>query len=1354
MKIFYLRLSLIYLFILSHSSFAQSETYQKGIEKSLVFENIFTNNGLPDNRIRSVYESKKGFLWIGTMNGLASYDGYTFIQYYKDREGKGLAGNWVYDIKEDVDENMWIGTTEGLSKIITSKDEVVNYVTAKHLPHKEIRALFIDNYQRVWIGTKKGLSIFNTKTDEVTKFTEGPFNNAINAIERDLQGRIWLTCETGLISFNEKDITHNYIPIEVKSNPYGDKIWDIHPFEKEIWIATGGDGIHSLNIEFLNKTKKDLINIQVTKKSFVEDLEVFDLAEDGKGNIWLATSNGLGRIEFFKPAEKISFYYNQSINEYSISNNKLYKLYFDSSKNLWIGSDIGLNTLLYKNLNFENFAFANSTFKDIIRGITSIDKEKLIFNTSSNGIYKIHENSLATEKIKIKNNSEKINLGRSITNIDHTLFIGTLDGVLIKNTKNGKESHILHGKNIFSIVEDIINLKVYIGASDGMYVYDHKTSQLSSKTPILKGFTRSIFISKDLTVWVGIDGPYIYTKKNNSQNFKKITIPSNFHGFEINGIAEDQDNNIWIGTTSGLSKLTPNLKGNYNCDFFDENNGLVDKSVNGLIIDVKNNIWLSTIKGITKYDTKNKLFEYHLPNLIFNPTSYYKQNNNSFIFGHLEGFVKFNPDEISINNNTPNIQITSLRISNEKVNVYEEINNDVVLKENIQFTDEITLNHENNIITLEFADLNGSFDENRQYAYKLEGFDKNWIYNKRNEHTATYTNLDSGNYIFKVRSVYKGSDDNNTKVLKIKVLAPPWKSWWAILGYILILNGIIFLLVKFRIENAKKVNQIILEKQEKEQIKLLNNQKLQFFTNISHEFRTPVTLITGPIKDIINDPSISVEVRKKAKIIEKNSDKMFYLIDELITFRELGKGFLKLKPKPLNIVQFANETLENFELFAKKKEVILKCNSPSEQLIIWADPLQLYKVLNNLVANALKFCPFNTIVKITIQDVKKTKLSLEQKTIDSNWISITVSDEGTGIPKENIKHLFERFYKGDDVHAGTGIGLSLSKEIVELHKGSIKVKSKPGNTRFIVWLPKGNADEVELNQVVESSASLNQKLKPESLLIDENIALDQAYENTFEDFDKKRILLVEDNIELLEYLSMLLKEDFNIITALNGIEALEKLENTIPDAIVSDVMMPKMDGFKLCEKIKENKKIMHIPIILLTAKTMPEEKIKGLELGADDYLDKPFNPEILKARIHMLIKNRATLIEKLNVGQIIDHTKLARNPLDEKLITQVVEHINNNIDNEEFSVERLSDLMSMSRSNLFRRIKMITEMSPVEFIYHIRLQKSMKLLKERQLSISEIAWEVGFKNPSSFSKSFKKQFGKSPSDYLNSLLND
>jgi len=347
--------------------------------------------------------------------------------------------------------------------------------------------------------------------------------------------------------------------------------------------------------------------------------------------------------------------------------------------------------------------------------------------------------------------------------------------------------------------------------------------------------------------------------------------------------------------------------------------------------------------------------------------------------------------------------------------------------------------------------------------------------------------------------------------------------------------------------------------------------------------------------------------------------------------------------------------------------------------------------------------------------------------------------------------LFERFYKTDDIHVGTGIGLSLAKDIVELHKGFIIVESEPGNTRFEVSFPQGKPEDMEM-PILKSTFSLREKLKPESLLIDETIDLEEVYSKTLDDFEKKKLLLVEDNNELLEYLFILLKEDYKITTASNGIEALKKIEENKPDVIVSDVLMPKMDGFALCEIVKSKPETMSIPFIWLTAKTKTEEKIKGLRLGADDYLDKPFNTEVLKTKIHMLIKNKSDFLKNLGTREVIDITKLARNPVDEKFLKQVLGHINENLENEEYSVEKLSDFMVMSRSNLFRRLKLTVKMSPVEFIYYVRLQKALELLLGRKLSISEIAWKVGFKNPSSFSKSFKKQFGKSPTDYLNDLL--
>ena len=1327
---------------------SQAAINDNAMTKGLVFENFFTNNGLPDNRIRSIYQSEKGYLWIGTMNGLSRYDGYTFKQYSKRKNGEGISGNWVYAIAEDSTENVWIGTTEGLSKIITSTGKTVDYLSSEHLTHKEIRALHIDDKQQVWIGTKFGLSIYNIETGSIHKFDSKPFNNTINSIIQDHDGRIWMTCESGLIYFDTVGFDYSYIPLEVKSNPYGDKMWDIYPIEDEIWVGTGGDGILRIGSDSTVSDGNRLERLR--PKKIIDNVEVFDIAQDAKGAIWLATGSGLGRVTELTDTPKVEFYNHQDNNRYSISNDKLYKLYFDSSMNLWVGSDMGLNVLLNKNLNFQNYNFDQNIIKDAVRGITSLEDNSLVFTTSSKGVYNIGVNDQGGSQILFRENRKRINYGRSITSRDEIVFVGTLDGVLIKDLSSGRESHILPSKNIFSIAKDSIESLIYIGASDGLYTYDLKKSRLVSDEPEISGFARSLHFSRDGSLWIGIDGPEIYYKQRGYDEFVQLDIPSDFHGFEINGFGIDRSDNLWIGTQSGLNKLSKGEGGILSCEFIDDNKGLIDKSVNGLVIDIDDNVWVSTIKGITKYDPERNSYEYFLPNLIFSPSSFYKQNDNSFLFGHAEGLVQFDPVKIVSGTNPPNLQITALHVSNRKVAIGEEINGDIILENNIENTEKVVLNHNNNIFTLEYADLNGNFDENRQYAYKLEGFDEDWTYNRRNQHTAKYTNLDPGNYTLQIKATdEKGVEQ--IKQLSIEVLSPPWKSWWAILLYILILNGIIFAFVRFRVENIKKENQLVLEKQEKEQIKNLNNQRLQFFTNISHEFRTPVTLIAGPIKDIVNDTSVSVELRQKAKIIKKNSDKLIYLIDELITFRELEKGYLTLKPQALNILQFAQETVENFQLFAEKKEVVVTCHSLLKNNVIMADPLQLYKVINNLVANALKFCPSNSVVDITVSRLAQKELSEEQLAIDSTWISIAVSDQGGGIPKAHIAHIFDRFYIGDGINVGTGIGLSLAKEIVELHKGTIKVESESRNTKFTVMLPRGKPEDVT-DPVLESASIYHQTLKPEALLIAESVDIEDTYGKTFGDFDKKKVLLVDDNSELLEYLHMLLKQEYIITMASNGEAALESVNKSRPDLIVCDVLMPKMDGFTFCGIIKENPKTANIPILLLTAKTMAESKIKGLSLGANAYLDKPFDPDILKARINSILDNRNRLLKSISQSQNFEFSKLDRNPLDERFLQDVIDHINKNIENDEFSVEELSDIMAMSRSNLFRKLKQLTKMSPVEFIYYIRLQKAVQYLLERKYSMSEIAWKVGFKNPSSFSKSFKKQYGKSPSEYLSDRI--
>ncbi|MDO6519368.1 hybrid sensor histidine kinase/response regulator transcription factor [Zobellia uliginosa] len=1333
-------------------SFSQKTEGESAIQKGLAFNRFFAKDGLPDNRVRSIYQDKKGFIWIGTMNGLCRYDGYNFKQFSKNVQGNGIAGNWVYAIAEDEEENIWIGSTEGLSKIERNKDSILNFKTSDFLPHKEIKSLYIDQKQRLWIGTKKGLSILEIKTGKVHQFKDYPLNNAVNVIVPDEKGHTWVSCETGIVRFDEKNLSQTYFPFDVKPNAYNDRIWDILFVQDELWVASGGDGIYRSKTDSLTAHGGSAFQKLFLGDGVSPNLEIYDLTMDNSGDIWLGTTQGLGKIERQTPNGNdgpIIFYQQHYLNDYSLSNDRIFKLNFDAGNNLWIGSNLGLSTLLNRNRNFSNFSFTKSTNKDEVRGITAIPEGDLWYTTSSKGTSGISNEDGTIKKLGL-NMGPEANMGRCIASMGQKLFIGSLDGLVIKDLKTGYVQHLLPGKNVFSLLLDTADNKAYIGTISGLFAYDMQKNTLASKLPLLKGFVRSLYKSPNGTIYAGIDGPFIY-KKDPEGDFAPLAIPDHFFGSMINAMEEDNEGHLWIGTESGLNKLTKNGSAAYTCELIGVGEGLADKSVHGLIIDKENNLWISSIKGLMRYSDKEKHFEYFLPNLIFSPSCFYKKGDTAFFFGHANGFIRFDPKLISFTKSPPDVLITGFRILNKAVKVKERINGDVILDKQIFNTENITLNYKNDMFTLEYANINGSFEKSRDYAYKLEGFDNDWVYNKSEEHTATYTNLNPGTYTFIVKAKdHSGSWNSKPTKLSISVLPPPWKTWWAILTYVAIINGLIYIFIRYRTANARKESELLLEKREKEQMKELNNLKLQFFTNISHEFRTPLTLISGPIKDIISNNTISVDIRKKAKIIKRNSDKLIHLIDELITFRKLEKGGLVLKPTTINILHFVQEISESFQLFAEGKEVIINCHSLLKDNVILADPIHLYKAINNLMANALKFCSEGSVVQIKIKAQKK--LDAPQKEICDSWIRISVSNSGPNISKENLVRIFDRYYKGNDAHGGTGIGLSLAKELVELHNGSIHAKSDHQTTEFTILLPKGNVTSL-LEDTNTDPASFPKILALDPYLGDDR-SFDETQETTYGEPGKMHILLVDDNNELLEYLSLLLKDDFIIKTASNGLEALEVVEKTPPDVIVSDVLMPKMDGYGLCQSLKENRKTLHIPVILLTAKTMTEEKMRGLHLGADAYLEKPFDPDILKTRIHALVKSRKMLIQKLVKEQVVDSSAFTKNPIDEAFIQKVVEHITANLDNGDFSVEELSEKMSMSRSNLFRKVKTISKMSPVEFIYYIRLQNGMKLLLERKFNISEIAWQVGFKNPSSFSKSFKKQYGKSPTEYLNDRLDN
>lgn len=1345
-------------------AFGQGMTVSSGkiLETDLFFERFYSKNGLPDDRIRSIFQDHRGFLWIGTMNGVARYDGYTFKNYYKTRLPNSISGNWAYAICEDSEKNIWIGTREGLNKFNKEKSSFESFVNDKNNPKSissnVINALQFDKRGLLWIGTPQGLNCFNPTTKSFKRFNSYPFNTNVCSIISSKGDFIWIATRDGVVHYNTKTNKYNFFKILVKSNPYGDKFWSMLEYQNDLYLTTGGDGLVKLPYNSKTNSYNSFQYVNDFKGGSLSNTEVFSICKSSNGDFWVGTTGlGLAKIENINSLEKkkITFYKNNPLNDQSISNNQVYKLFIDKSNVLWCGTDEGLNKLDLYLLPFQYYTFTDKNKKDQVRSLYSIDGKTVWLGTTKSGIVK--HNIISGEGKSVNFNSRSVNSNRSLLINGNDVWNGTLAGVIKLNQSLTDYKNTIEGHAVFTFIKDSKG-NIWAGTNNGLYKikpdgtkvnYSSNTSKSNTTAP---KFVRSLYEDSKGNIWIGSENsPLVFfdPKKDKFMSLSSTRGTGRIFSSIIFSITEYPKNVIWVGSESGLNKITPLDDGKFSIKSFSEESGLPDKSVNSILPDNKGNLWLGTIKGLVKFNIQKESFQNYLHNISFNSNSSLKVNDHCFLFGSYEGFVLFDPVNVTSDSKAPEVIISDLKLSNRSVGIGEEVNGDVILSEDISYTKEITLHYDNQF-TLEFTGLHFSNPENILYAYKLDGFNDNWTYTNAKNRSATYTNLDSGTYTFIVKSSnYSGEWNGKSHKLIITILPPPWKTWWAILLYLITFSLLFYVFLKYILIQSKQRNQIRFEQKEKEQLKNLNQMKVRFFTDISHEFRTPLSLIVGPTEDLLNSEETTETVKNKVKLIYRNCTKLLYLLDELMTFQKMEQGMLKLQCVNANIIDFLKDIYENFKTLADKNFVEFNLITDIQYLQTDFDPPKMEMVMNNLLFNAFKFTKKEggliniRISELALQNVPETVAV--DKTIP-NWICIAVEDNGKGLSAEEFNNLFQRFFSESTVK-GSGVGLSLTKNLVELHNGVITAESDPNiKTAFKVYLPLQSI-------VIQNSEDFKYLAEYDvSMMADESNTDESNADES--DKDPYSILVVDDNPEVLAYLEMTFKEGYQVAKAENGKEALRYIQDNLPDLIISDVMMPEMDGVELCKAVKTDINICHIPLILLTAKSAIEDRIEGLQVGADDYIPKPFHPSVLKAKVENLILAQKRIVEKFYAdGGVLIPKNVTQNPLNEKFLNKVIESIKSNMSNEEFSVEELGSMVAMSRSNLFRKLKAITGQTPIEFIYYIRLRYAMELLLERKMSISEIAYEVGFKNPSSFTKSFKKHFGKSPSDYLNTLLN-
>ncbi|AXT57197.1 response regulator [Aquimarina sp. MMG015] len=1356
-------------------------------QKSNDFNFVNIGDGISKIAVPVIAQDHNGFIWIGTSGaGLHRYDGIDYVSYKHElKDTTSLSSNFIYSSFVDKKNRFWVGTENGLDLYDREMDQfkridIVSQIKDFNQINIAVGSIIEDSIGNIIVGTfERGLLTLNPETGIIKQIINLDIDHKnglldINDLEKDKQGNIYAATSLGLRIYNPNTNTLSLsvfntekekqsVAVPIKSLLIDDN--------NNIWLGTISDGIYRV------KKSSDVIyeinNFPFTTK------RVLSMIANADGSVIFGTENdGLFHIE--ADGNLIKNYLFDKNNENSIRSNSIWSLFLDSNERIWMGyynKGIAVYDKLYdKFKNIESLASnPNSLEAGSVTGIVQDSSGLLWISMDGGGIDVYNRDDQRFIHINKNSNKEFSNL----TAYDiQTIFIDSKENVwagswnggvflLKKGTKQFVNYTIentdgaLASNSILSFAEDANGI-IWIGTFfSGVISYNpttnnfvHHNSEEFSNYGIHTSDIRKILIDSKNNLWIGAaNGLYKVTQNSNGQfsvEFLRDKMNSKYqnesNSNHILSIYEATDGSIWIGTRgSGLCRYDPNKN---SFVWYNELYELKDENVSAIIEDEDNNIWMSGNVGIHKLDLKKgEITDYNFNDGLlsndFNFNATFKDNEGNIYFGNYEGIDYFNPKDIKTNSSSTNLYLTDFKIFNKKVYPNQEGS---PLNKVISETDSISLSNEQSVFTIDYTGINYTRSEKNQYAYYLEGLEDSWNY-VENTRSATYTNLDPGNYTFKLKVANNDGKWNETPLhLQIEILPPWWKTNWALISYVLLLLFGIYLLNKLTQNRIKEKQLIKYEREKRIKEEELHNKKLQFFTNISHEFRTPLTLIINPLEDILKNEGLNLpnEVNEKHLIIHKNTDRLYRLINELMDYRKLELNKLSIKAIELDIINFVQDVVSYFVVEASNKKIDLNITHEVSELKVWVDIGMLEKIIFNLLSNAFKVTPEGgTItISIAIKEGEKT----HQDAISESF-EISVSDTGPGLKKEQLEKIFERFYQVDNLnksyYGGTGIGLEVVRSFVELHKGKVTVDSIVNQgTTFSVILPLGKKHFSE-DEIVISDKTSDILVKTKFIGNVHNKNLENKIE---EEQKTNRLLIVEDNTELRNYLKRELSNNYRVFDAKNGTEGLELAKKEVPDIIITDVIMPEMDGFEFCSNIKKNIKTSHIPILMLTAKTMADDRLKGIESGADVYLNKPFDMRVLKSYLTQMLTIRQIVFNKyfsdVSDAQINENNT----SLDKEFIQKVLNHIYENLSDPNLSVESLSSELHLSRSQFYRKIKTLTGQTANQFLRNIRLQKAKQILESGSTNVSEVCYKVGFSSPSYFTKCFKTQFGILPTE--------
>lgn len=1332
-------------------------------EKIALFKNYTVKNGLSQNTVIRTLEDSKGYIWFCTRDGLNRFDGTEFEVYRADGSKNSLTSSDVTTIAEVENGVLWIGSHKGLTRYDTNTKHFYPYYKDENaensLSDNCIKHILCDKRKRLWIGTISGLDLYNPETDDFRRISD---EGSVFWLMQRNNGNICYLINNTLCILE---------PESMKTKKFhfdnGEELFFLfEDSNAKLWV-----GMWSSGLKYFEEGTGKLISADLswTNDITFNNEQVNYIVETEENNLMLSTRNGLLIYDSHKN-KLINCFRSEDVG--GLSENTIISLYKDMSENIWIGTYGGGVNLYTPYSNFFIPYYPSKYLHKNIGNINSIIEYKddlwlgtdgglIIYNRKAD-IYEYCDfqipNLKTNREIKyIQKEGDKY-LWISIYYCGLYLFDMEKRQVVkeIPNFPYNQLRRIIcAGNGIYWIA---------LGVDNPILLYDMEKNTLTDSIPVAGQNKKvslinvqDIYAESD-NIWIGTraEGLYRYDMQKQKLDHFRNDKDSAFglNSDHITCIYKDKKENLWIGTFGGGLALYD--RDNNLFRTFDKNAGLDNNAISCIMEDEKGCLWITTLKGISRFNPKKELFDnwgydngYSL--LETNLHSCLRSDDNQFYVGGNNHFLSFDPEQLRINTRISPVIISKVLIWSD--NIEEKAARTWIEPQN----DRIELKYDQTSFTIRYSALNNVFPESNSFAYMLEGFDKNWIY-IGHERSVNYTNIPTGDYVFRVKACNNDGIWNNVGAsLHIKVFPPFWKTWYAYLFYLAVFIAIIALFIRYKMREERLKMDLRIKQIEKTNIETSHKIGVQMFTNFSHELRTPLTLIIAPLDELLSKTNLSPELKRPLELINKNAQRLLWLVNRLMDFRKLEAGKMHLKAGQYDLDRFVNEIFLSFKPLADKKNILLEYNNMGMETEVWFDYILLEKVFFNLLSNAFKHTPQGGYIVINAREIEKEEIERTKELTGYNPVGnnprlllVTVEDSGKGIPQEMLPKIFEAFFQaGENDYTsayGTGIGLSLTRSIIELHHGYIWVASEENKGTcfsFVIPFSRDSLKEEEIlvkNKMIKVDNFYDKPpvISDDSPMEEKKIRISRKCCN---------LLVIEDNADVRNYLCDMLRTDYNITAAEDCMEGYELATKEIPDLIISDIMTPRMNGIEFCQKVKSNIVTSHIPIILLTARITQTQIREGYDSLADDYIMKPFNPELLKVRIANLLTNRQKLRElyakKIVTGSFPAETVSS----EDKFMKKVLEYIHKNLDNTDLSIDRFSDDIGISRVQLYRKIKAITGYSPSKLILDIRLKKAAELLSTTDDTVTEVSYKCGFNEVSYFGKCFKANYNISPSEY-------